>query len=80
MNCACVVWGNANKEHTDRLLWLQIQAARLILDADHRHPSLPFFKKLNWLPFNERVKYLRCLTVYKCLNNQAPEYITIYKA
>jgi len=76
MDFAYVVWGNANKLHTDWLLRLQKQAAWLILDADHRHPSLPLFRKLNWLPFNERVKYLRYLTVYKCLNNQALEYIT----
>ena len=54
---------------------LQKRAARLILDADYKAPSLPLFIKLNWLPIYERIKYFRCLTVFKTLDNLAPSYL-----
>merc|ERR1712030_201650 len=55
---------------------LQKKTARLILNQDYKAPSLPLFLQLGWLPFHERVKFLRALTVYKALNNLTPTYIT----
>ena len=75
MDYCCVVWGNTSKENLDRIHRLQKRAAQLILDADYKAPSLPLFIKLNWLPIYECIKYFRCLTVFKTLNNLAPSYL-----
>ena len=39
-------------------------------------PSAEMFKELNWLPFDKRVKYQKCIMMYKALHNQTPTYIT----
>ena len=63
MDYYCVVWGNTSKENLDRIHRLH----RLILDTDYKAPSLPLFTKLSWLPIYERIKYFRCLPVFKTL-------------
>ena len=68
----CVVWGNTTADLT-RLVKLQKRAARMILKADFMTPSEQLFKELNWLPFQKRVQYHTCLTVYKSITGQAPE-------
>ena len=68
----CVVWGNTTADLT-RLVKLQKRAARMILKADFMTPSEQLFKELNWLPFPKRAQYHTCLTVYKSINEQAPE-------
>ena len=54
----------------------QKRAARMILKAGFMTPSEQLFKELNWLPFPKRVQYHTCLTVYKSITGQAPEYIS----
>ena len=39
-------------------------------------PSVDMFKQLNWLPFDKRVHYLRCVMIYKACNHMTPRYIT----
>jgi len=75
MEYCCVVWGNASKDKIDRIHRLQKRAARLILDRGSKEPSLPLFMELGWLPIHERIKYFRAITVFKALNDLAPEYI-----
>ena len=70
-----MMWGNTSKKNLDSIHRLQKRAARLILDADYKAPSLPLFIKLNWLTIYERIKYFRCLTVLKTLDNLAPSYL-----
>ena len=55
---------------------MQKRAASLILNTDSKHPSLPLFLKLMWLPIYERIKYFRCITVYKALSGLTPPYVT----
>ena len=76
MDYCCVVWGNTSQQNLDRIHRLQKKTARLILNQDYKAPSLPLFLQLGWLPFHERVKFLRGVTVYKALNNLTPTYIT----
>ena len=38
-------------------------------------PSKEMFKKLNWLPFNELVKYKQACLIYKSTTDQTPSYI-----
>jgi retron-type reverse transcriptase len=72
MDYCCVIWGNTSTQNLDRLHRLQKRAARLILDRDHKAPSL----ELGWLPVHERIRYFRASTVYKVLNNLSPSNIT----
>ena len=53
----CIVCGTGCKENENVITKLQKKAARLILDADPLSSSKEMFKKLNWLPFEELVKY-----------------------
>ena len=76
MDCCCVVWGNTSKQNLDRIYRVQKRAARLILGADGKAPSLPLFLQLGWLPIHDRIKYFRAVTVYKALHNLAPSYIS----
>jgi hypothetical protein len=71
----CVVRGNTCQKNFDKILKLQKRAARLILDTDRKAHSLPFLQ-LGWLPIGERMKYFRCLLVFKLLNNLCPGYVT----
>ena len=75
MDYCCVLWGNTSQQNLDRIHCLQKRVARLIRDTDYKHPFLPLFLKLGWLPIHERIKYFRCLTVYKANNNLTPSYL-----
>ena len=71
----CVVWGNTTNANLTIPVKLQKRAARMILKEDFMITSDQFFKELNLLPFPKRVQYHTCLTVYKSITGQAPEYI-----
>ena len=71
----CVVWGNCNECDLNRILKLQKRAARLILNKDCQTPSEPLFKKLGIMTVHNRIKYHKCILVYKCLNKLAPNYL-----
>ena len=71
-----LVWGNTTNANLTRLVKLQKQAASMILKANFMTPSEQLFKELNWLPFPKRVQFHTCLTVYKSITGQVPEYIS----
>ena len=71
----CIVWGTGCRENENVITKLQKKAARLILDADPLSPSKEMFKKLNWLPFKELVKYKQACLIYKSTTAQTPSYI-----
>ena len=63
--------------HDGTLKCLQIaqnSAARMI--KGRRCHITPILRELHWLPVQMRIKYKICLFVYKCLNNQAPIYLS----
>ena len=72
----CVGWCNTTNANLTRLVKLQKRVAMMILKADFMAPSEQLFKELNWLPFPKRVQYHTCLTVYKSITGQAPEFIS----
>jgi hypothetical protein len=72
----CVIWGNCNQDGLERLLKLQKRAARMILDADPLSPSDALFKQLKWMTVETRIHYHKCLQIYKCLCNEAPNYLS----
>ena len=66
----CRVWGTGCRENTKFITKLQMKASRLILDADPLSPSKEMFKKLNWLPFKELVKYKQACPIYRSKTDQ----------
>ena len=54
---------------------LQKRAAKVILQKPNRTPSKELFLQLKWLSFNNRCKYHTAILIYKCVNNQTPEYL-----
>ena len=69
-----VVWGYSSK--ISSLLKLQKRAARLIYDLPGREHSGPLFKKLKWLPLQQRINFKAAIVVYKALNGLSPKYMT----
>ena len=63
------------REHFSNSFSLHGLILRMILKADFMTPE-QLFKKLNRLQFPKRVQYHTCLTVYKSITGQAPEYIS----
>ena len=51
-----VVWDNCNIKCHQRLFNLHKRAAKNILDADKRTPSIELFNNLNWLPLSGSYK------------------------
>ena len=72
----CSVWGHCCQKEQNKLIKLQKQAARLVLDAPKLTPSQTMFTKLNWLRFDQLVRQKQAVLIYKSVNNQAPTYIS----
>ena len=53
---------------------VQKRAARTILDADPRTPSVPLFNRLQWLPFYVDTKVAQCCILYKRTQLAVPDY------
>lgn len=54
---------------------IQKRAARLICDPPGREHSGPLFKKLEWLPVQQRINFKTAIVVYKALNGLAQKYM-----
>ena len=71
-----MIWGSTSSSNLDRLLKLQKRAARIILKADFRTPSVDMFRDLGWQSIENRVKYNKAVLTYKALHDQTPEYVS----
>ena len=60
----CEIWRNRFLSHIDKITNLQKRAARMILNCNMYIPSKELFARMKWIPFQERVKYFRCLFVF----------------
>lgn len=69
------VWGNTTKHNLDRLLKLQKYAARSILNAHPRTPTINLFDQLKWIPITKRIQFRKCTMMYKSLNELTPDYL-----
>ena len=59
-----------------KLQWVQNMAAKLIFNKNKYDTVTECFKKLHWLPIKTRIHFKILTLTYKCLNNQAPEYLS----
>ena len=71
-----VIWGSTSSSNLERLLKLQKRAARIILKADFRTPSVDMFRDLGWQSIENGLMYNKAILTYKALNNQTPEYVS----
>ena len=75
-DCCCVIWGNCTHYPEEELVRLQKRAAQVILDCDVYTPSSTMgFLYLNWMPFPERVTYMKAIQMFKTIRGDAPEYL-----
>ena len=74
LDYCCEIWGLRFNMHTERIIKLQKRAARLILKCNFYTPSKEMFHELNWLPFNDRVTYFKCIFMYRCINGLSSEF------
>ena len=71
-----VVWFGIDVQlQINRLLKLQIRAARIFRNVNLVTISEQMFFELKWLLFPQRLRYHACVMMYKALNNMVPEYI-----
>ena len=59
----------------DRLLKAGARYVFNICGKKRWQPMTPYLQTLHFLPIHYRLNFKICLMVYKCLNNQAPEYL-----
>ena len=74
----CIIWGDVSKNIVNRITTLQKYAGRIILDIKKPREinRTELFKKLTWLPFCDRITFLRATLMFKCFNNAAPTYLS----
>ena len=46
----------------------------MILNCNIYTPTKKLFTRIKWIPFQERVRYFRCIFVFKCLNNLSSDF------
>jgi hypothetical protein len=66
----------AKSKDLDRLQSLQNKAAKLIYSAGKRDSPSQLMHNLHWLPIRDRIKFKICMYVYKCLQGNAPKYLS----
>ena len=59
-----------------RLQRLQNRAARLIFLVGRDTSSAPLLRRLHWLPIRKRIEFKILVIIYKCVNSQAPDYLS----
>ena len=55
---------------------VQNAAAKFVLNLKRMDSSTEALKTLHWLPIKFRIQFKILLLVYKCLNSQAPSYLS----
>ena len=67
---------NMPKTQLDRLQRIQNQAARIITKTSIKEHVTPIFKQLHWLPVSARIEFKIATLCHKCLNSNAPSYLS----
>ena len=73
------VFGSLSESNLKKLQKVQNAAVRFIfsLYGKNKYQSItPYLQQLHFLPVRYRIKYKICVTVYKCINNLAPTYLS----
>ena len=78
LNYACqACYPNLTKALPNKLQCAQNKCIRFCLNLENRaHLDKSAFKKINWLPTNERVNQRICVSAYNFFNNTSPSYMS----
>ena len=72
-----LIWGSTSTNNLRRVFRLHKRAARVILgERTKEERTINLFKKLEWLPFYDKINVNKLCLVFKCLNDQCPEYLS----
>ena len=74
-NYCNVVWGRCNRTLHSKLQVLQSRAAKLITGNSRYSSSTQALNELNWKNLEEKLYVNVALTMYKIMNDQAPNYL-----
>jgi hypothetical protein len=73
------VFGALSDTHVRKLQKIQNAAVRFIFGLygkDKRKSLTSYFKEIHFLPVRFRIRFKICTTVFKCINNLAPKYMS----
>ena len=70
-----IIYDSTTKTNKERLQKLQTRAARIISGSGPRTHRAVMFKSLGWLSLQQRRNVHKCVMIYKCRNNLAPDYL-----
>ena len=65
-----------NKTDVHRLQRIQNRSAKLICQALKHDCATPCLHQLHWLPVEQRITFKVLVTIYKCVNHTAPDYLS----
>ena len=72
----CSVWGCCNSTDILQLQRLQNRAARVLTNSQFDALSKPLIQSLGWQTIGQLIDRQSKLTVFKCLNDLAPRYLS----
>jgi len=74
----CTIWGYSSQTNIDKIQRLQNWSARIVTGnydfINSRGQDL--VASLNWQTFDQRRDYLMSTLMFRCMNGQAPDYLT----
>ena len=76
LDYCCSLLLGTKKANIDHLQHLQNSAARFIFDIPQYESAKPYLQQLHWLLVQERIHFRILTYVFKCLNSQAPRYLS----
>ena len=76
LDYCCSLLLGTKKANIVHLQCLQNSAARFIFDIPQYESAKPYLQQLHWLPVQERIHFRILTYVFKCLNSQAPKYLS----
>ena len=76
LDYANVILSSLPEVHIKKMQWVQNMAAKLVLNCSKMESSTWCLKSLHWLPISARIEHKLLTITYKCLNGNAPDYLS----